>query len=70
VCSGVKTTVGELVEAITEQFDTEISTKFEGSTPGDQFGIYGNHEKMHNVLGDWDKVQFKDGIKAFVESVR
>jgi UDP-glucose 4-epimerase len=70
VCSGVKTTVGELVEAITKQFDTEISTKFEGSTPGDQFGIYGNHEKMHNVLGDWNKVQFKDGIKAFVESVR
>lgn len=69
VCSGVKTTVGELVDAITKQFDTEISTKFEGSTPGDQFGIYGNHEKMHKVLGDWDKVQFKDGIKAFVESV-
>jgi len=25
---------------------------------------------MHDILGDWNKVQFKDGIKAFVESVR
>jgi UDP-glucose 4-epimerase len=69
VCSGVKTTVGELVNDITKQFNDKISTKFEGSTPGDQFGIYGSPAKMHDILGDWDKVQFKEGIKAFVESV-
>jgi UDP-glucose 4-epimerase len=69
VCSGVKTTVGELVNDITKQFNDKISTKFEGSTPGDQFGIYGSPAKMHDILGDWDKVQFKNGIKAFVESV-
>jgi UDP-glucose 4-epimerase len=69
VCSGVKTTVGELVNEITKQFNDKISTKFEGSTPGDQFGIYGSPAKMDDILGDWDKVQFKNGIKAFVESV-
>lgn len=70
VCSGVKTTVGELVNAITNQFDAPITTKFEGSTPGDQFGIYGNSQKMHNILGDWEKVKFEEGIKMFVDSVR
>ncbi|MFT4848930.1 MAG: UDP-glucose 4-epimerase [Sediminicola sp.] len=70
VCSGVKTTVGELVEAITKQFDTKISTKFEGSTPGDQFGIYGNPEKMHDIIDCWDKVKFEDGIKSFFESLK
>lgn len=70
VCSGVKTTVGELVNAICYQFEESISTQFEGSTPGDQFGIYGNPEKMHRILGDWKKIDFKNGIKAFVESVK
>jgi UDP-glucose 4-epimerase len=70
VCSGVKTTVGELVNTITKQFDTKISTKFEGSTPGDQFGIYGNPEKMHDILGSWDKVKFENGIKTFIDSVK
>lgn len=70
VCSGVKTTVGELVETITKQFDTEISVNFEGSTPGDQFGIYGNPAKMHSIIGSWDKMKFDDGIKAFVKSLK
>ena len=70
VCSGVKTTVGELVESITKQFDTKISVNFEGSTPGDQFGIYGNPEKMHSIIGSWDKMKFDDGITAFVKSLK
>ena len=70
VCSGVKTTVGELVESITKQFDTKISVNFEGSTPGDQFGIYGNPEKMHSIIGSWKKMKFDDGIKAFVKSLK
>ena len=70
VCSGVKTTVGELVASITKQFDTEISVNFEGSTPGDQFGIYGNPEKMHSIIGSWDKIDFDAGITAFVKSLK
>lgn len=70
VCSGVKTTVGELVDTITRQFDTKIPTKFEGSTPGDQFGIYGNPEKMHDIIEYWSKVKFEDGISAFFESLK
>ena len=70
VCSGVKTTVGELVDSIVKQFDTKISVNFEGSTPGDQFGIYGDPSKMHNILDDWDKVRFEDGMKAFFKEVK
>ena len=70
VCSNTKTTVGELVNAITRQFDAQITTRFEGSTPGDQFGIYGHSKKMHDILGDWEKVRFEEGIKMFVESVK
>jgi UDP-glucose 4-epimerase len=70
VCSGVKKTVGELVDSIVKQFDTKISVNFEGSTPGDQFGIYGNPEKMHSIIGPWEKMKFDDGIKAFVKSLK
>ena len=70
VCSGVKTTVGELVDTICNQFEDKITTKFEGSTPGDQFGIYGDPTKMYEILGSWEKTDFQTGIKNFVESVK
>lgn len=70
VCSGVKTTVGELVKTICDQFEDDITTQFEGSTPGDQFGIYGNPERMHEILGNWQKTDFQTGIKNFVKSVQ
>lgn len=70
VCSGVKTSVGELVDVICEQFSENITTQFEGSTPGDQFGIYGCPEQMHGILGNWSKTDFKSGIKAFADSIK
>src|SRR5690606_4247928 len=42
VCSGIKTTVGQVVEAIVRHSGNNIPVKFEGNTPGDQFGIYGS----------------------------
>jgi len=70
VCSGIKTKVGELVNILINHLEKDISTQFEGSTPGDQFGIYGNPERMHKIIGNWKKTDFRDGIKAFVESVK
>jgi UDP-glucose 4-epimerase len=70
VCTGVKTTVGELVHVICDQFEEKITTQFEGSTPGDQFGIYGNPAKMHETLGNWEKIDFQTGMKNFVKSVQ
>jgi UDP-glucose 4-epimerase len=69
VCSGVKTTVRELVESICNYLDSNISSKYEGNTPGDQFGIYGNPEKMHKIIGDWRKTEFQKGIEAFIKSI-
>lgn len=70
VCTGVKTTVSELVKSIKNHFHTKISVKFEGNTPGDQFGIFGNPAKMHDTIGYWDKIKFDEGIKAFINSVK
>ena len=70
VCTGIKTTVDELVKSITNHFNTKILVKFEGTTPGDQFGIFGNPAKMHKIIGHWDKIKFNEGIKAFINSVK
>jgi UDP-glucose 4-epimerase len=70
VCTGVKTTVSELVNSIRNNFQCEISVKFEGNTPGDQFGVFGNPEKMHQIIGDWNKIKFNEGIKAFINSLK
>jgi UDP-glucose 4-epimerase len=70
VCTGIKTTVDELVKSITNHFHTKISVKFEGATPGDQFGIFGNPEKMHNIIGHWNKIKFNEGIKVFINSLK
>ncbi len=70
VCTGVKTTVSELVKSIRKNFYSKISVKFEGNTPGDQFGIFGNPTRMHKIIGYWNKIKFDEGIKIFIDAVK
>ena len=62
ICTGVKTTVGELISEIQDGLPYEIRVEYKGSTPGDQFGIVGSNEKAGEVLGWRPNVNLKEGI--------
>ena len=70
VCTGIKTTVNELVKSITSHLHSKITVKYDGSTPGDQAGIFGDPSKMHKIIGYWEKVKLDDGIERFISSVK
>lgn len=66
VCTGVKTTVGDVVESIRSEIPYEVSVNYEGGTPGDQFGITGNNILAKSSI-DWSpSIGFKSGIKTMI----
>lgn len=63
VCSGVKTTVAQILESIQKEFDHTLEITIQGGTQGDQFGIYADNTKAKEVL-DWQpQVAFKQGTE-------
>lgn len=62
-----KTTCEKLVELIRSYLPFEVTVKYEGSTQGDQFGIYCSYEKINNSLGWEPKTKLEDGLKTMVE---
>lgn len=67
VCSGQKTRVDELVDAIVQNMDSPIGTQYEGSTPGDQFGIYGNGDQARKLIQWQASTEFNAGIRAMAD---
>ena len=67
IATNVKTTVEELVSEIVKNIPSNVTVKYEGSTPGDQFGIYCSYGLIENSLGWMPKVQLCEGIKVMVE---
>lgn len=63
VCSGRKTSVGELLSIINEVCDRTLDISFQGSTPGDQFGITGSYRKINAALGWLPHTKLEVGIK-------
>lgn len=62
VSTGTKTTVGEVINSINEMFYDNLKIQYEGETPGDIFGIYGDNNLIKSDL-DWSpKMNFKDGL--------
>lgn len=73
VCNGDRVTIEMLLNEIVGLFDKEIPMRFEGSTPGDQFGTYGDNSKIKAELGWTPKVSLAEGLKemhAWVEENR
>ena len=67
VCTGVPTAVERVVEIICANLPYEISVEYAGGTPGDQFGIYGDNNKIRSILGWKPKYDFKTGMKKMIE---
>lgn len=65
IASGRKTTVEELIAAMLEATGKpDHPVRYEGSTPGDQFGVYGDSTHLQTDLGWKPETVLKDGIKA------
>lgn len=66
VCTGVATKVETVVETILSQLPFAVSVEYSGSTPGDQFGIYGTNEKISESLGWKHKYSFDEGMNKMI----
>jgi len=69
VGTGVKTTVGDILELIKEYSNSKKEIKIEGGTPGDQFGIYADNSKLLSLYQN-DLVLFKDGLKKMIDWIK
>ena len=67
VSTGVRTTVRELVEKIGVYLPYEVSVEYSDSTPGDQFGIYGDATKIEKELGWKYQTDLDDGLKKMIK---
>jgi UDP-glucose 4-epimerase len=69
VATGVRTTVEELIAVVQKKLPFEVSIEYSGSTPGDQFGIYGNCSKSKKELNWYSEVNLDIGIEKMVDWV-
>jgi UDP-glucose 4-epimerase len=66
ICTGVRTTVEELIGRLEANLPFDITVTFEGSTLGDQFGIIGVPWKIEKAQGWKAKTDLDQGIRRFV----
>ena len=66
VGTGVKTTVRDLVGRIVDLLPFEVTVKYEGSTPGDMFGITGNCTRIKQDIGWSARVALQEGLRRMV----
>ena len=66
IATGKKTTVGEVVDALVETRDSEITVEYSGATAGDIHGIFANIDKMKSLLGMHTFTPIEQGIKDMV----
>lgn len=67
VSTGIATTVEKLIEYITDSLPFNITVKYEGSTRGDQFGIYCDNSKIVKELNWHPSVTLTNGLKTMIE---
>ncbi len=70
VSTGVKTTVNEVISTIVDLFPEIIKVRFEGETPGDIFGIYGNNELIKSEMKWSPNTSFTKGIRNMYNWVK
>lgn len=67
VSSGEKRTVAELIDRITYFTPHDVTVEYLAGTPGDQFGIYGNNDKVQRDLNWETTVSFEEGTERMLE---
>ncbi|MCR5688346.1 MAG: GDP-mannose 4,6-dehydratase [Lachnospiraceae bacterium] len=67
VCTGKATTVEQIINIIKENLPYDVEVQYSEGTPGDQFGIYGNYDKISKALGWKPQIGFETGMKRMIE---
>ncbi len=67
VTRNIKITVEELVTEIRNLFDEDISVRYEGSTPGDQVGVYGDNTMISKELSWAPSVSLREGLQKMYD---
>lgn len=67
VCYGDKTLVSDILNLIKEQLNNGTQIEIIDSTPGDQFGIYGDYEKFEKTFGFKNEISFRDGMIEMID---
>ncbi len=67
VATNIKHTCEELVVAIQNALPYKVTVEYNGSTPGDQYGIYCDYSKIEKNLGWKPIVNFEQGIADMVD---
>ena len=70
IATGIKTSVGELLDIITENHTEKVEVRFSGSTEGDVHGIWAEIGKMNSILGISKTTSLGDGIPRMLDWVR
>lgn len=67
VCTNKPTTVEQVVSAIQSHLPYDVIVEYTSGTPGDQFGIYGDHKKITQEL-DWiPRIDFCTGMEIMTK---
>jgi len=69
VGTGVRTTVGELLEHICALVPGS-SYRIQGTTPGDQSGIYADVTEVRSYLGTDSYIPLEAGLRTFLDWAR
>ena len=67
VCLGNKTYVKDIIDLIVNEVDNCTEVEVIESTPGDQFGIFGDCEKFQSFYGFRNKITFQIGMKKMID---
>jgi UDP-glucose 4-epimerase len=68
VCTGVRTTVKEVIYKISKSFNYDnYPFELQNGTPRDQFGIYGSYGKINKLLGWSPNYDLKNGLSKMVD---
>lgn len=70
VTGNKKITVGELVSTVNDLIGGNIAVEFSGSTPGDQFGVYGDNTEILNKIGWKPKYDLNQGLQVMIDWAR
>ncbi len=65
--TGVKTTVGELIDKIISNLPFKVNVEYSASTPGDQFGIYADINKIKSELGWESTISLEKGLEIMIK---